>query len=255
MNNNKFKDVLSEIAIPIAATGDNELINIEFKYECGATLISGKPGTGKSTIIRQMLTYMSKNKEERSYEVFLADTTGYEFSKPNDLPTNIIKGSLCGTSEKNIEEFFDKLYAEFVKKRETMIRNGWYNTEQIPETERMPISVVLIDDIYILLKKFASQKYINKFIELITASWACGFWFVLFCQDYHYAYRVLPDVVRHMIGQKIYLSPYTKKDIIGFCKEDVLDGDIDDNEERFTVVVKKKNRTQLEKGKLFILEE
>lgn len=119
----------------------------------------------------------------------------------------------------------------------------------------MPISIVLIDDIYILLEKTTSQKYIDKFLEVITAGWVCGFRFVLFCQDYHYTYMKLPMVVKQMIGQKIYLSPYTKKDIIGFYREDVLDNKIDDNEERFSVVVKKKNRAQLEKGKLFILEE
>ena len=65
---------LCDVSIPITIKSSNELKNIEFKFEYGATLISGKPGTGKSSIIRQLLAYMS-NKKDEAFDVLLADRT------------------------------------------------------------------------------------------------------------------------------------------------------------------------------------
>lgn len=178
--------------------------------------------------------------------MFLADTTGYEFAKSNDLPNNIIKGSLAGAIEKDIREFLDMLYAEFVRKKDAMTNNNCYNLNM------SSISIVLIDDIYILLENVTSQKYIDNFLEVITTGWVFGFRFVFFCQDYHYAYMKLPMIVREMIDQKIHLSPYKKNDIIEFFREEILDDEIDDNEERFSIIIKKKDREHLEKGRLFI---
>ena len=96
-------------SIPITRKSENEIKNIEFKLEHGITLISGKPGTGKSTIVRQILTYMANSKQGK-YEVFFADTTGYEFCRPDDLPTNIVRELLFGTNENDIEEFIDKIH-------------------------------------------------------------------------------------------------------------------------------------------------
>ena len=64
----KIKD-----SIQIAIKSKNEIKNIEFKLENGIILIAGKPGIGKSTIVRQILTHVS-NSSQGKFEVFLADT-------------------------------------------------------------------------------------------------------------------------------------------------------------------------------------
>ena len=234
-----------KIVVPIATTNNNDLISIEFKQSCRLTLISGKPGTGKSTIIRQMLTYVSKNNIERPVEVFLADTTGYEFNNKDEFETNIIKRSMLGMDEKNIEGFIDEIYNEFLKKRNTVIKeNNWENIDMFPKNENMPVSIVIIDDICVLIEKFSSREYIIKLIELIETGWYCGFTFVFLCQDFRYAYMKLPMSMCEMIDQKIFLSPYTSEDILYFFGKI-----IENNNERFSVAVEKKGK-ELEFGKL-----
>ena len=196
---------LCDVSIPITIKSSNELKNIEFKFEYGATLISGKPGTGKTTIIRQLLAYMSNRKDE-AFDVLLADTTGYEFSKTKDLPQNIIRDFLFGTIQNDIEEFIDKIYIEFIERKDFMIKNGCNNIEMLPEDKRKSPVVIIIDDIYILLDNLKSQEYLQKFEMLITVSRACGFQFVLLCQDYKKLREKLPMVLWKMIEQKICLS-------------------------------------------------
>lgn len=195
------------IFTPITIKADNELKTIEFNFAHGVTLISGKPGSGKSTIVRQILTHMS-NSKQREYEVFLADTTGYEFSKPNDLPTNIMKEILFGTSLNDINEFIDKIDAEVSKKIEAMRQNDCSNIEMLPSEIRMPTTIVIIDDIFTLLENLNSQEYICKLEKLFMLSKTCGFQFILVCQDYKSIYgKKVPMIVPDMFVQKIWLTP------------------------------------------------
>jgi len=191
--------------IPVTVKSGNELKNIEFKFEYGVTLISGKPGTDKSTIVRQILTQMSKNKQ-KIFEVFLADTTGYEFCGPNDLPANIMRELLFGASQNDIKEFIDKIHIELLKKIDVMRQNECSNIEMLPEGKRMSTTVVIVDDIYFLLDNLKSQEYLQKFAMLTTVGRACGFVFVLLCQDYKKLQEKLPMMAWQMIEQKICLS-------------------------------------------------
>ena len=49
------------ISIPIATISENELLNFEFAEECGVSLVTGRPGSGKSTIIRLIIAGLVKN--------------------------------------------------------------------------------------------------------------------------------------------------------------------------------------------------
>lgn len=241
-----------KISIPIATISENELLNFEFAEECGVSLVTGRPGSGKSTIIRLIIAGLLKNKLKHSFEIFLADTTGYEFPEMSDFSSEYLKGTLRGLDKKDIEDFIDELHIHFIEKIEWLLDVQFGETERDAEYKPIQPTIVFIDDIYMLLNNLASQEYINKFTTLITHGVKYGFRFILLCQNHDCSHINLP-VIREMTGQRIQLSPYTIEDISDFCKDTTVAGDIGGNEERFTVLVTQKNRKQIKKGKLLYI--
>lgn len=241
-----------EISIPIATTSENELLNFEFTKECGISLVTGRPGSGKSTIIRLIIAGLLKKKMKNSFEIFLVDTTGYEFSEISNFSSECLKGTLRGIDKKDIEDFIDELYINFIEKVECLSDIQFGEFERNIEFKPVQSIFVFIDDVYMMLNNLTSQEHINKFTTLITHGAKYGFRFVLLCQNYDCAYIKLP-VIREMIGQRIQLSPYTIEDVLDFCKDATVAGDIGDDEEHFTVLITKKDGRQIKKGELFYI--
>ena len=76
------------------------------------------------------------------------------------------------------------------------------------ESSRCFWQILIIDDIFALLENSKLQEYYLKFEKLFMLSKACGFQFILVCQDYESIHRKkLPMVVPEMFVQKIWLTP------------------------------------------------
>ena len=263
MDREKYVDVITNtdntcqregVIIPIARTATGELVNIELNNENGLTFISGRIGSGKSTIIRMILASVLSHIKDKPVEIFLADAKGYEFPELGNLSQEYLKEMLIGYDNTSFERFIHKIYLRLEEKRNKMAEKGWYNIETVPETEKLPISLIIIDDISMFFDYKKSYDMIYEFETLIREGWACGFRFVLLSQSYQIARERMPMIVQNMIGQKICISPYMGKDVIDFCEDyRPCDVEVQDNSERFSIIMKKRSTGQYETGKLFYI--
>ena len=242
-----------EFAIPIAIANEKELIHIEFTQQCGVSLISGFPGSGKSTMIRLIIAALLKNKEQTPFEIYLADTTGYEFPEMLEKESRQLKGTLFGLEERNIKNFIDKLHQRFIEKMDRVIHNSLDIVEKDAELKDEPTTFVFVDDGYIMLEELSSQEYIDKFRMIITHGAICGIYLVLLSQVQGAIYRKMP-LLREVVGQIIFLSPYAQNDLLKLGNRDIIfDGYNLNGLDRFSVAIAKRNQEQMERGKLFYI--
>lgn len=247
---NKDKE---EFAIPIAVANERDLIHIEFKQECGVSLICGFPGSGKSTMIRLIIAALLKNKEETPFEIYLADTTGYEFPEMLEKESQQLKETLFGLDERNIKNFIDKLHQRFMEKMERVVHNSWDRTGKDAVLKNEPTTFVFVDDGYMMLEELSSQEYIDKFRMITTHGAICGIYLVLLSQIRGAVYRKLP-LLREVVGQSIFLSPYAQNDLQKFGNREIIfDGYNLNGLDRFSVAIKKKNQEEMKRGKLFYI--
>lgn len=170
----KFVDLLTEYELifpPIPRSQRNKLITyvgegIEGPVkmdlsQAGGILLAGQTGSGKSTILRYMLTHIASNYKENEINIFLNDLKFTELA----LFKNLKITKWHNTSPELVGESLEDFWKEIQNRYKEFEKNNCIDCYEYERTtgKKVPINLMIIEEFTIL----SGNKY-KKEIELLN---------------------------------------------------------------------------------------
>ena len=124
-------------------------------------LLSGEPGSGKSTQLRSILTTLIKYKSPDDLHMYLGDLKMSEFHLFKGVQH--VKGVAILPDE--LERMLTHVYKEMLKRSKLLNDAGVMHVDQLPEVERVPYILLAIDEIVMVM----DNKDIKKMLVQIDS--------------------------------------------------------------------------------------
>ncbi|MBP1944652.1 FtsK/SpoIIIE domain-containing protein [Cytobacillus luteolus] len=147
-NYEDIEPVIKGMKVPIVCgiNKNGEWIAYDAKTEPNA-LISGEPGSGKSTQLRSILCTLIKYKSPEELQMYLGDLKMSEF--------HLFKGvkhvKEVSVFPEDLEKMLAKVYKEMVNRSKTLNKYGVMHIDDLPEGQKVPYIVLAIDEIVMVM--------------------------------------------------------------------------------------------------------
>lgn len=138
-------------------------------------VIGGVPGSGKSSILRIILTTLILTKKPSELSLYLIDCKRSEFH----LFRNIQHTKALESDKRGANRILDELHAEMIDRTKLLEVFGIDHVDKLPKEHRKPYILLCIDE-YVMLR---DDKELNaKLIELVAMGRALGIYAILSMQ-------------------------------------------------------------------------
>ncbi|WP_180231610.1 FtsK/SpoIIIE domain-containing protein [Priestia megaterium] len=138
-------------------------------------VIGGVPGSGKSSILRIILTTLILTKKPSELSLYLIDCKRSEFH----LFRNIQHTQALESDKRGANRILDELHAEMLDRTKLLEVFGIDHIDKLPKEHRKPYILLCIDE-YVMLR---DDKLLNaKLIELVAMGRALGIYAILSMQ-------------------------------------------------------------------------
>ena len=138
-------------------------------------VIGGVPGSGKSSILRIILTTLILTKKPSELSLYLIDCKRSEFH----LFRNIQHTQALESDKRGANRILDELHAEMLDRTKLLEVFGIDHIDKLPKEHRKPYILLCIDE-YVMLR---DDKQLNaKLIELVAMGRALGIYAILSMQ-------------------------------------------------------------------------
>jgi DNA segregation ATPase FtsK/SpoIIIE, S-DNA-T family len=138
-------------------------------------VIGGVPGSGKSSILRIILTTLILTKKPTELSLYLIDCKRSEFH----LFRNIQHTKALESDKRGANRILDELHAEMLDRTKLLEVFGIDHIDKLPKEHRKPYILLCIDE-YVMLR---DDKLLNaKLIELVAMGRALGIYAILSMQ-------------------------------------------------------------------------
>ncbi|MEW4281744.1 FtsK/SpoIIIE domain-containing protein [Priestia megaterium] len=138
-------------------------------------VIGGVPGSGKSSILRIILTTLILTKKPSELSLYLIDCKRSEFH----LFRNIQHTKALESDKRGANRILDELHAEMIDRTKLLEVFGIDHIDKLPKEHRKPYILLCIDE-YVMLR---DDKELNaKLIELVAMGRALGIYAILSMQ-------------------------------------------------------------------------
>jgi DNA segregation ATPase FtsK/SpoIIIE, S-DNA-T family len=175
----KYKDiakVIKGMKVPIVCGIDknSQWIAYDAKTEPNA-LISGEPGSGKSTQLRSILSTLIQYKSPEELHLYLGDLKMSEF--------HLFKGvkhvkSVCIFPEE-LERMLTSVYKEMINRSKLLNTMGVTHIDNLPEDKRLPYILVAIDEIVMVMD---NKEIKSMLVQIDSLGRALGIYNILSLQ-------------------------------------------------------------------------
>lgn len=125
------------------------------------TLISGEPGSGKSTQLRSILTTLIQYKTPNDLELYLGDLKMSEFHLFKGVKH--VKGVAIFPNE--LERMLTHVYKEMLTRSKLLNEIGVIHVDQLPQNKKVPYILLAIDEIVMVM----DNKNIKKMLVQIDS--------------------------------------------------------------------------------------
>jgi len=157
-----LEPVIKGMKVPIICGMDKngKLIAYDAKTEPNA-LISGEPGSGKSTQLRSILCTLIQYKTPEELHLYLGDLKMSEFHLFKDVE-HVKKVAVF---PEELESMLTKVYNEMIRRSKLLNTTGVMHVDDLPQDKKVPYILVAIDEIVMVM----DNKEIKKMLVQIDS--------------------------------------------------------------------------------------
>lgn len=143
-----IKESIKDMKVPIICgmNLNGEWVAYDAKTEPNA-LISGEPGSGKSTQLRSILCTLIQTKSPQELHLYLGDLKMSEFH----LFRGVDHVKEVSVFPEELEKMLGKVYTEMVKRSKLLNKAGVMHVDDLPKNKRVPYIVLAIDEIVMVM--------------------------------------------------------------------------------------------------------
>jgi DNA segregation ATPase FtsK/SpoIIIE, S-DNA-T family len=138
-------------------------------------LISGEPGSGKSTQLRSILTTLIQYKSADELHMYLGDLKMSEFHLFKGVQH--VKGVAVFPNE--LEKMLNKVYKEMINRARLLNASGVMHIDKLPKDKQVPYILLAIDEIVMVMDNKELKK---KLVQIDSLGRALGIYNVLSLQ-------------------------------------------------------------------------
>jgi DNA segregation ATPase FtsK/SpoIIIE, S-DNA-T family len=138
-------------------------------------LISGEPGSGKSTQLRSILTTLIQSKTPEELHLYLGDLKMSEFHLFKGVKH--VKGLAIFPDE--LEKMLNKVYNEMLQRAKLLNAVGVIHIDKLPADQKVPYILLAIDEIVMVMDNKELKK---KLVQIDSLGRALGIYNILSLQ-------------------------------------------------------------------------
>lgn len=192
-----------DIQVVLGVDQKGEIPPISFRNENFAAFLMGASGSGKSTMLHVLVTYLIQNYHPDDVELWLADFKMSEFAQyVNPMPPHI-KYILLDESAELVFDFINKLNEELQLRQRLFKTKGWKDIKDVTDYY-LPIIFVIIDEFSIMSQVLSTNMdYMQILQNILSKGRGLGFKFVFASQDYTKGIGGLTAMAKDQIQRRI----------------------------------------------------
>jgi DNA segregation ATPase FtsK/SpoIIIE, S-DNA-T family len=175
----KYKDIQEAIKgykVPIVCGKDrNEKWTIYDAVVEPNALISGEPGSGKSTQLRSIITTLIQYMSPEELHLYLGDLKMSEFHLFKGVKH--VKGLAIFPDE--LEKMLNKVYNEMLRRAKVLNAAGVIHIDKLPADQKVPYILLAIDEIVMVMDNKELKK---KLVQIDSLGRALGIYNILSLQ-------------------------------------------------------------------------
>jgi DNA segregation ATPase FtsK/SpoIIIE, S-DNA-T family len=177
--------------VPIVCGKDlnGNWITYDTKSEPNA-LISGEPGSGKSTQLRNILVTLIQYKSHKDLNLYLGDLKMSEFHLFKNVEH--VKGLAIFPNE--LERMLQYVYGEMLKRSQLLNDAGVMHIDDLPKYKKVPYILLAIDEIVMVMD---NKNIKNMLVQIGSLGRALGIYVILSLQ--RPSYDILDTKIRSLL--------------------------------------------------------
>ncbi len=188
-----------DIEISFGIDDANKENKISFEGNNFAAYIMGVAGSGKSTLLHMIICELLMKYHPDEVELWLVDFKMMEFGIYLKNTPPHIKYVLLDESEDILYDLLDKLWDEYLKRKNDFYKIGITNYRELPASDNIPVIFIIFDEFEAVSEKLVDTPYEEKIKNLLQQTRAVGFKYIFASQNFSYGAKGLNQVSRNQI--------------------------------------------------------